>query len=339
MAIKNSFFQELSDSEIAEIKSNSITKKFTKDELIFSEGGAVDSFYIIESGVVAIYVDKSGKDELICMLNKGDYFGEMAIFTRDKRTASAKADDDVTCLCIDRNDFLSYVETNSALAEKINSILALRNEELLLKENLIGATGINANRLHVGIKGDPSLRETAFGRKRYHSDVDKVLSELVPNLEDLLLNRCVYSVTINFNSGEIITHSIFNPFNDEIHTVKKLINKAYIERHFTLISYDDKAAFIQRMFEFVSTDDLFNKVPVHLKHIFAKVHADWKPIDKEDITKVLAELGTLRGIDNFYMRNISIGIVQDAIRMQFNCDGTHYVSSEDYQQFLKDNLE
>lgn len=339
MAAEQSFFQELSDSELAEIRSNSITRKFTKDELIFSEGDAVDSFYIIESGAVSIHVDKSGKEELICSLNKGDYFGEMAIFTKDKRTASAKANGDVSCFCIDKNAFLSFVKSNAAVAEKINTILALRNEELLLKENLLGVTGLNANRLHVGIKGDPSLRETAFGRERYESKVDKVLSELVPNLEDILLNRCIYSVTINFNSGEIITHSIFNPFNDDIHTENKLLNKSYIERHFPLISYEEKAAFIRRMYEFVAADELFNKVPVHLKNIFSKFNADWQPIDKGEITKVLAELSTLRSIDNFYLRSISIGIVQDAIRMQFNCDGTHYVSSEDYQKFIEDNLE
>ncbi len=28
----------------------------------------------------------------------------------------------------------------------------------------------------------------------------------------------------------------------------------------------------------------------------------------------------------------------DAIRMQFNCDGTHIVSSEDYQRFVEENL-
>jgi hypothetical protein len=32
-------------------------------------------------------------------------------------------------------------------------------------------------------------------------------------------------------------------------------------------------------------------------------------------------------------------MTRDAIRMQFNCDGTHIVSAEDYQQFLQDNLE
>ena len=338
MIEENSFFQDFSETELSEIKSNSISKTFTKDEIIFSEGDEMDSFYVIESGSVSIHIDKSGKSEQICLLGKGDYFGEMDIFTRDKRTASAIANNDTVLLCIDRTEFLSFVESNTVVAEKINTVLAKRNEELLLKENLIAATGINTKRLHVSIKGDPSLRESAFVRERYESVVDKVLPQLVPNLEDLLLNRCIYSVTINFNSGEISTNSIFDPFNEGIHTVNKLINKSYIERHFPLVSYDEKSAFILRLFDFVSSDDLFNGVPNHLKNIISKFYADWQSIDKREITRVLSQLGTLRNIESFYLRNISIGIIQDAIRMQFNCDGTHFVSSEDYQQFLKDNL-
>jgi CRP-like cAMP-binding protein len=338
MAESYSFFQDLSDSDITEIKSYSLTKKYKKNELIFSEGDAVDSFYIIESGRVSIYVDKCGKEEPICVLAKDDYFGEMAIFTKDKRTASALAYDDTVLLSIDKDQFLSFVKSHPVLAEKINAVLGIRNEELLLRENLIGTTGINGKKLHVSIKGDPSLRESAFFRERYESIVDKLLPQLEPNLEDLLLNRCIYKVFVNFNSGEIRTSSVFDPFNEAVHTADKLINKAYIDRNFPLIEYKTKSAFIKRMFEFISNDALFNKLPSHLKNIFMKSHDNWQPIDQKEITRVMTQLTTLRSIPSFYLRNVSISMIQDAIRMQFNCDGTHFVSSEDYQRFLEENL-
>ncbi len=338
MAEVNSFLQDLSETELSQIRACSITNNFEKDELIFSEGDRVDSFYVIESGAVSIQIDKSGKAEQICLLGEGEYFGEMAIFTRDKRSASAIANENVVLLCIDKSAFLSFLAANEAVAKKINTVLSKRNEELLLKENLTSATGIDAKKLHVSIKGDPSLRESAFMRERYESVVDAVLPELIPNLEELLFNRCIYRVTVNFNSGEINTGSIFDPFNDGVHTVNKLVNRSYIERHFPVIRYDEKAAYIRRLFGFVSGDDLFSHIPLHLKNIFNKLHEDWAPIDRAEITRVLSQLPTLRSIESFYLRSFSIGVIQDAIRMQFNCDGTHFVSSEDYQQFLEDNL-
>jgi CRP-like cAMP-binding protein len=332
-------FQELSEAELQEIQTGSILKEFSESEIIFKEGDVLDSFYIIESGAVSIHIDKSGQSEQICLLKKGEYFGEMAIFTRNKRTATAIASDETLLRCVGKDDFLEFVKSHPSIEEKINVVLAKRNEELSLKESLMGATGINAKKLHVSIKGDPSLRESAFMRERYESVVDKILPELQSSLQELLLNRCIYRVFLNMNSGEVRTYSVFNPFNEEIHTANKLISKSYIERHFPLIKYEDKAEYIKRLFNFIVTDALFKKIPNHFQNIFNKSNADWEPVTTEEINSVISKLITLRNIESFYLRNISISIVQDAIRMQFNCDGTHIVSSEDYQQFLKDNVD
>lgn len=56
---------------------------------------------------------------------------------------------------------INSVLQNLSSADQINSILAQRNEELALKENLLASTGIDGRHLHVSIKGDPSLRETS----------------------------------------------------------------------------------------------------------------------------------------------------------------------------------
>jgi len=334
----NSFFQGLSDIEIAEIKSHSLIKEFKKDELVFAEGDDVDFFYIIESGCVSIYVDKCGRDEPICMLGKNDYFGEMAIFNKDRRTASAMACEDTTMFEIDKDEFLLFIKTHPQLADKFKTDLAKRNEELLLIESLILTTGIDGKKLQVSIKGDPSIRESAFFRRRHVSVVDKLLPQLEPVLEDLLLNRCIYKLFLNFNSGEVRTRSVFNPFNEEIHTVNKLINKAYIERHFLEISYVEKTQFIKRLLGFVSTDALFSQLPSFMVNAFTKLNEGWEPVTQHNISIVMTQLRDLRNIKSFYLRNLSISIIQDAIRLQFNCDGTHFLSSEDYSQFLLENL-
>ncbi len=333
-----SFFQGLSETEISEIKSHSKIKKYNKDELIFAEGDEVDYFYIIESGRVSIYVDKCGRDEPICILGENEYFGEMGIFNHDRRTASAMACENTVLFGIEKEQFLLSVKSCSQLTEKFKSLLEKRNEELLLIESLTHATGINGKKLHISIKGDPSIRESAFFRERYESVVDKLLPELEPVLEDLLLNRCIYKMFLNFNSGEVRTRSVFNPFNEKIHTVNKLINKAYVDRHFLKISYEEKAQFIRRLLGFVSEDSVFSQLPLFMRNTFCRLNDDWQPVEQKNITMVMTQLRILRNIKSFYLRNLSISIIQDAIRLQFNCDGTHFLSSEDYPQFLQENL-
>lgn len=332
-------FPDLTNPDIEEIKVFATKKQCESNELIFSEGDEARSFYIIEKGHVSVTFDDNGKDKLLCTLIDNDYFGEMAIYNHDKRCATVTAVEDTSLLEIEKQVFLGFVENHPELSEKIKKNLAIRNEELILRESLVDMTGLNGRRLNLSIKGDPSLRHSVFARDRYESVVDKVIDQLQPNLEELLLNRCVYNLFINFNSGEIRTASIFDPFADEIHTSDKLIEDAYIDRHFPKISYEAKSRMIKSMYQFISLDRSFNQLPIQWKNIIGRSHNKWEPIEKEEIKKVMAQLGRLRSIESYYLRNFSISMILDAIRMQFNCDGTHIVSAEDYQRFLETNLE
>jgi CRP-like cAMP-binding protein len=334
-----SFFRDFSAPDIEEIRSLAKLKEYVKDELVFSEGDEANSFYIVDKGHVRVFYNKDGVKEGLCLLGENDYFGEMAIYNQDKRSASVEAIEDTVLLKIKKDEFLEFVNNHPVLAEKINKNLAVRNEELILRESLVDMTGVNSKSLHVSIKGDPSLRESAFVRERYESVVDKILDQLEPVLEDLVLNRCVYRLFINFNSGEIRTASVFDPFVEEVHTSDKFVDQAYVDRHFPKISYEEKSEIIKAMYGHILADEHFNQLPGHWKNIFNISHAGWSPIDKAEVSRVIRKLTDLRSIQNFYLRNFSISMIQDAIRMQFNCDGTHIVSAEDYQRFLKENLE
>jgi len=90
-------------------------------------------------------------------------------------------------------------------------------EQLILQESIVSAAGLNSEQVLIGIKGDPSLRESAPLRKRYDSKVDSLFDQLEPNLEDIMINRGIYRIFIGFNSGEIRTSSIFDPLRQDIH--------------------------------------------------------------------------------------------------------------------------
>lgn len=333
-----SFIHRLSQQHIQFLKQHAVKQFFAAKSLIFAEGDGVDAFYIIDSGRVSIYFDQRGQREEICVLGAGDYFGETAIFNQDKRTASVMTLEDSVIYSVDKESFLHLVQHNNDLSEQLHSIFSQRNEELVLRENLVNTTGVRGNKLQISIKGDPSIRETAFYRAKYESIVDRVFSELEPVLEELLLQHSVYKLYVGFNSGEIRTSSVFDPFAEEVHAADKLIQRSYILRHFPEISYQEKFRMITGIYQNIADGEHFNQLPSHWINIFHKSRSRWKPVAEKDISNVLRNLTQLRNIPNFYLRNISISIIQDAIRMQFNCDGTHIVSAEDYQQFLGSNL-
>lgn len=211
-------------------------------------------------------------------------------------------------------------------------------EELVLKESIVSATGINADTLQVGIKGDPSLRETAPLRAKYRGLIDDIYDEVRPRLEDLLLNRGTYRLYIGFNSGEVRTHSIFDPLREETHAVERFLDPSYVERHFPLLSYDDKVAGMRDIYRALRSSALFAKLPGYWRNIVERRHIDWKPMEHEAIAPIMVNLKLLRDMPDYYLRNVSICIVQGLVRMQFNCDGTQLVNAKNYRRFLEENF-
>ena len=327
-----SFFEKLNESEISQIKDQAEIINYKKDEIVFSKGDEGDSFYVVEKGCISIFIDDSDSPKILNTLS------EMGIVNNDKRSASAKASDDSILLRINKVTFLNITNNYPSLAEKINEVLPLRNEELILRETLLNTVGTESKKLYVSIKGDPSLRETALFRERYESPVDKIIDTLKVKLEDLLLNRCVYQLSINFNSGEIHLYTVFDPFREKIYIAETLIDQAYINRHFFKMPYSEKTELIKNINGFISEQPQYKNLPEQWRSIFSKTSESWKPLEQDEISKVMDKLSELRSVPNFYLRSFSINTIQDAIRLQFNCDGTHIVNSGDYEGFLDENF-
>jgi len=332
------FFDGITESEVNKIRDQADVKEYQKDELLFSEGDKGNVFYVVETGYISIFFHKEGSKIRVNTHGEGGYFGEMGILNNDKRSYSAEATENSKLLCFNKESFLKIIGSYPEIAERVKQVLSQRNEELILRETLINTTGVNSNNLYISIKGDPSLRETALFRERYESPVDKIIDQLKYNLEDLLLNKCVYQLNVYFNSGEIHLFTVFDPFREKIHLAQTLTDQAFLNRHFIDMKYEDKYTLIKNIYNFISKQPQYEALPTQWKNIFNKTSSNWQPLSKDEISKVIGKLDQLRKVPNFYLRNFSINTIQDTIRLQFNCDGTHIVNSSDYENFLDENF-
>lgn len=211
-------------------------------------------------------------------------------------------------------------------------------EALILQESIVSAAGLSSDQVLIGIKGDPSLRESATLRKRYASKVDSLFDKIEPNLEDAMLNRGIYRVFIGFNSGEIRTDSVFDPLRQEIHDAEKIADKDYLHRHFPLISYADKIALMHELYAALRDSEHYQKIPGYWQNILNRRSQKWRPLEPENILKILTTVRRLRDIEEYYLRNITICIVQGIVRMQFNCDGTQIIDAHNFKEFLEENI-
>lgn len=102
-------------------------------KIIFKEGDEGDEMYIIQDGSVRISKNIDGKEYTLAVLGKGDFFGEMAIVNRVKRTATAIAADTLRYLSFNREGFVNMIEKNSKIALNIIDRLCRRLQQANLQ--------------------------------------------------------------------------------------------------------------------------------------------------------------------------------------------------------------
>lgn len=94
LSTKRHLFQEqkLSPMEINFLTSLSRERKVAPGEVLFREGDPGDAMYVVLSGRVMIskFIAGAG-EEALAFLDRGDYFGEMALIDNQPRSADAKA--------------------------------------------------------------------------------------------------------------------------------------------------------------------------------------------------------------------------------------------------------
>ena len=102
-------------------------------ETIFKEGDKGDQMFIIQSGKVRVSKMVGGGTHVLAVLDKGDFFGEMAIVNNVKRTATVTAVTQVELLCFNREGFISMINKNAKIALNIIDKLCKRLQNMNLQ--------------------------------------------------------------------------------------------------------------------------------------------------------------------------------------------------------------
>lgn len=105
-------------------------KVYGDGEVIIRQGESGDSMYEIQDGQVEVIQEKEGKEVRLAVLDKGDFFGEMAIFDREVRSATVRAMGEVRALTIDKRTFLRRITEDSSIAFRIVERMSRRIRKL-----------------------------------------------------------------------------------------------------------------------------------------------------------------------------------------------------------------
>lgn len=129
-------FNHLEQGEMLEILKKSRQKTFEKGELIYQEGDPLEYLYIVHIGRVKIYqLYESGKEQLLRILETGEFMGELALFTEKVLDSYAEAIERTEICAIHKNDFQAIMKSHPTIPLKILGEFSNRLEET---EYLVG---------------------------------------------------------------------------------------------------------------------------------------------------------------------------------------------------------
>ena len=132
-------FRPLTDDELRSAAQRFRHLHYAAGEPIIEEGDDGDSFFVIDRGEVEVQKDLGGARRALAPLMEGQFFGEMALLTGERRAATVVASTDVDLFTIDKAASTTILVANPAIAVEISTILAERREALSQAEGDITA--------------------------------------------------------------------------------------------------------------------------------------------------------------------------------------------------------
>jgi len=122
---RNPLFATMDEAEIDLLVSRLGVERYSPGQVVIRQGDAGDTFYIVKRGHVEVAQrDERGVSELVNQLDRGDYFGELALLHDAPRNATCRATVATELLTLRRPDFDRLVRARFALREKVGRSIA-----------------------------------------------------------------------------------------------------------------------------------------------------------------------------------------------------------------------
>ncbi len=118
------FFNELSNWQLKKVAEIVFLRTYDPAEYVFEQGQPGAAIFLIMDGQVAVEISKEGLTTSLATLERGAFFGEMALLDESPRSASARSVDGCKTLALYRNDLNRLIHSDPATACHIYRALA-----------------------------------------------------------------------------------------------------------------------------------------------------------------------------------------------------------------------
>lgn len=125
---KVDFFAPMTIGQLELILPYILLYQYRAGETICSQGEEGDAFYIVRDGKVGVWVKKGffSFKKKVADLSAGDFFGEMALVTREPRNATVISEGESRMYVLTSGNFQYVMKKNPAFATELKQIIEMR---------------------------------------------------------------------------------------------------------------------------------------------------------------------------------------------------------------------
>lgn len=124
-------FAGLNRRHLKRLSKLMVPRSFKEGEAIVQEKDQPAGFFVITSGKVEVVRGGAGgKPQVLATLGPGEFFGEMALFEGQARSATVRALEDTDCLVMTGWDFRAELSTDAEIALAVLETVVRRLREL-----------------------------------------------------------------------------------------------------------------------------------------------------------------------------------------------------------------
>lgn len=132
-------FGVLKEEELSALQKQIVNRRFAKNEIVLLEEDTPNYLYIIYSGKVKVVKTTfDGKEQILAIHKKGDFFGEMSLLDKKTSPATVIAMEDSHICLLSKNNFENYFLNDNRLLTQIISILCGKLREAWLMLRVLG---------------------------------------------------------------------------------------------------------------------------------------------------------------------------------------------------------
>jgi CRP/FNR family transcriptional regulator len=123
-------FEALAPEDLRHVADVAVPRRFEAGEVIFREGDASDTCYIVRAGHGrASREHPDGRSLTLARFGPGDIFGELAMFDDERRSATVEAADDLETIAILGRDMRRLLRQHADISYKLVVALGRRLRE------------------------------------------------------------------------------------------------------------------------------------------------------------------------------------------------------------------